>query len=95
MPHKAYARCVAALQNALAWQRTAQATAAPRHLATAETCLEIALEALRALPLGQLAAAEQAYLRALEARTAARADQARAAIRSSLEVLRDLEARPD
>lgn len=88
-----YARCVATLQAALAWQRTAQATSNPRHFATAETCLQMAIEALRALPIADLAAAEQAYQRALEARTAAQTDQARAAIRSSLEVLRGLEDR--
>ena len=91
MPHN-YARCGAALQNALAWQRTARATAERRHLQTAETCLQIAIEAFRAMTLADLTAVERAHLRALESRaqTEALAEHTRAAIRSSVELLREI-----
>ena len=91
MPHN-YARCIAALNNALAWQRIARTTAERRHIATAETCLSVALEAFRAMTLADLTAAERAYLRALEGRAEADnlAEQSRGAIRSSLELLREI-----
>ena len=92
-----YARCIAALQNALAWQRTARATGEQRHLVTAETCLQIAVESFMALTLADLTAAERAYLRALEgcAEVEILVEQSRAAIHNSLELLQRIADKTD